>query len=105
MQGLGERLNIRPHVAGATEKKTIECYSAADVEGHMGHDKRYRIIDFSRSMPPVALTKPRIPGSNLFRLFRPEFVLNYERSLCPDGYSGFVRHDPEKKSYIHVRKI
>jgi hypothetical protein len=101
MESLGKRLNIRTHIAGATEGKTMQCYSAADIEGHLGFDNRYRIIDFSRSMPPVSISKGLV-GSNLFRLFRPEFVLNYEIPLCPDGYSGFVRFDPNKKLYVKV---
>ena len=28
--------------------------------------------------------------------------MSHDRPLCPDGYSGFVRHDPKGKSYNEV---
>lgn len=101
MESLSGRLNVKEHLAGARMDNIIACYSAADIEGHLGADNRFYIIDFSRAMPPVAY-EPSLPASNLFRLFRPEFVLSYPHPLCPDGYSGFVKHDPMKRTYISV---
>ena len=35
MENLGKRLHVEPHIAGAVKGKTITCYSAADIEGHL----------------------------------------------------------------------
>lgn len=29
-----------------------EVHSACDIEGHVGNDKRYYLLDFARSFPP-----------------------------------------------------
>jgi len=31
----------------------VKLYSAADVEGHLGVDGRFYLLDFSRTLPPV----------------------------------------------------
>jgi hypothetical protein len=66
---------------------------AADIEGHVGTDGRFYLLDFARTMPPHAVTKADAPGSILYRLLRAEFVQRYPEALSPDAYSAMGRHD------------
>lgn len=68
-------------------------YTGSDVEGHLGDDGRFYLIDLSRTFPPVRPIKD-VPGSFLFQLFRPQFVRNYPLALCSDAYSQFTRGTP-----------
>jgi len=82
-------LNIRGHDAGTDPASRTFIHSAADVEGHLGTDGRYYLVDFSRTFP---CEKPRrdITGSHLFRLLRPELVKEFPRPLCSDAFSNFT---------------
>lgn len=52
-------------------------------------------------MPPET-PKPGMKMAHLYRLLRPEFVRLYEKPLCSDGYSAFIKaHDAGK----HNREI
>jgi hypothetical protein len=72
--------------------------SPFDVEGHLGVDGRYYLLDFSRVMPPemknrcVSVLKINesfshfvllrlFPGGILFQLLRPEFVMKYVKKF------------------------
>jgi tetratricopeptide (TPR) repeat protein len=121
-----ERLNLVPHICG--DGTGVRLYSAADIEGHLGSDGRHYLyvlvhiffyvcvsanifslslscrLDFSRTMPPT-MPDPAIRQGHLYRLFRPEAVRAFEKPLCPDAYSGFIRPDPERAAYnLHVRE-
>jgi len=89
MKRASEILNLRPHMAGLVPEKRKIMYSAADLEGHRGTDGRFYLLDFSRTFPCEAPIS-RLPGINLTRLFRPEFVRSYKSPLCPDAYSSFT---------------
>ena len=65
---------------------------------HIGWDSHYYLIDFARALPPV-LPDRSLPGSPLFRLFRPEFVSAYSIPLCSDGFSGFISRDKNKSQH------
>jgi hypothetical protein len=93
-------LNLKPHICGLKSKLGLILpgwkllYSAADVEGHVGTDGKYYILDFSRSLPPEAINDASPKGAHLYRLLRPEFVKMYQNPLCSDAYSGFIMADP-----------
>ena len=86
-----------------------------DVEGHLGKDNQFYMLDFSRVLPPVRPPfLPPLPflgeeeegeeevqrrkkmwvNSHLYLLFRSEFLKRYQHPLCSDGYSLFVVSDP-----------
>jgi len=44
------KLNLKPHYSGLQEGSMV--YSASDVEGHIGTDGKYYLLDFSRVWPP-----------------------------------------------------
>lgn len=98
MEEAGQRLNLRGHVCGGDQARTQRLHAAADVEGHLGHDGKFYLLDFSRTMPPM-LPDPNFVNGHLYRLFRREFVVGYRKPLCSDAFSGFIRCDPEASSY------
>lgn len=69
----------------------VELVSAADLEGHVGHDGRFYMLDFSRTMPPVHSGVKDRPD-HLYQQFRPEFVRSLAYPLSPDACSMFGRH-------------
>jgi len=85
------RLNLRSH---QFQGKTF--YGPVDLEGHLGEDGRYYLLDFSRLMPPDGMNQALKHGY-LYRLFRPELVLQYEVPLCSDSLSRFV--ETNQKEY------
>jgi hypothetical protein len=74
-------------------------HSAIDIEGHLGIDGRMYMLDFARTMPPEAPREKalRQPGDHLYRLLRPEFVLQYRRHLCADAFSNMIAVEPNRK--------
>lgn len=66
--------------------------SAADLEGHVGYDGRFYMLDFSRTMPPVHSGLKDRPD-HLYQQFRPEFVRSHAFPLSPDACSMFGRHN------------
>jgi len=106
MEIAATRLNLESHRCGLQKFGDDEgtlLHSAADVEGHRGKDGKYYLLDFSRTFPPCPPSK-EIQGSHLFRLFRPEFVLDYPKRLCSDAFSGFVNCDSHKMRYCEDAK-
>lgn len=87
LQQCANILNIKPHMAGRGER--VKVYSPADLEGHLGTDANFYLLDFSRVFPPEPPNK-NIKGSHLFRLLRPELVRSNPVPLCSDAFSGFV---------------
>ena len=47
MEKAAVALNLQPHLCGLN--KPLRLSSAADVEGHLGTDGEYYLLDFSRS--------------------------------------------------------
>eukprot|EP01102_Stenamoeba_stenopodia_P007672 TRINITY_DN2166_c0_g4_i2.p1 TRINITY_DN2166_c0_g4~~TRINITY_DN2166_c0_g4_i2.p1 ORF type:complete len:974 (+),score=252.47 TRINITY_DN2166_c0_g4_i2:436-3357(+) len=95
-------LNLKPHICGMKGASGVKLSSAADVEGHLGVDGRFYLLDFSRTLPPVK-PDPKNTVGHLYLLFRPEFVKSYYKPLCPDAFSGFIEVDPNCET--HNREI
>eukprot|EP01116_Phalansterium_solitarium_P022569 TRINITY_DN7502_c0_g1_i1.p1 TRINITY_DN7502_c0_g1~~TRINITY_DN7502_c0_g1_i1.p1 ORF type:complete len:1638 (+),score=449.85 TRINITY_DN7502_c0_g1_i1:121-5034(+) len=91
-------LKLKKHIAGLDEKTAKEIYSCVDIEGHKGTDNRYYIVDLSRLFPPMTPSED-VQRSYLVRLFRPEFLRAYHKPLCSDGFSRFIRNDPDREHY------
>eukprot|EP01133_Synstelium_polycarpum_P016333 gene16333-19429_t len=103
MKALAQWLNLKPHIGGTREPPAL-VYSATDIEGHIGTDGRFYLIDFSRTFPP-SMPDPQVVGGHLFQLFRPEFLKNHPKPLCSDAYSGFVKNDPNRHEHnLEVRE-
>ncbi len=78
VRALGAKLNLKPHLVTQRSQpglaNAVEMFSAADVEGHVGRDGRFYVLDVSRTFPPVRPDRDSA-GSFLFQLFRPQFVM------------------------------
>ena len=98
IERISKILNTKAHIVGRLSPKLI--YGPGDLEGHMGFDFRFYLLDFARYCPPEP-PKPEIKGSNLFRLLRPEFVKKYKSPLSADGFSNIGYHD----NIIHNQEI
>lgn len=93
MKKAGRAINIKTHpilpmVSNEklqTARRVLLC-GPGDIEGHLGVDGRYYVLDTARVFPPTD-PMPGLRGGFLFQLFRPEFVKNYETPLCSDAFS------------------
>jgi len=88
-----EKLKLAPHVVLG---KTL--YSVADLEGHIGTDGRFYLLDFARVLPPIAHVNGT-ENRHLYELFRQEFLQIYDKPLCPDSFSNFIRNDPDRQQH------
>jgi len=91
MQQTAKVLNLAPHLVG---KPGTTLYSAADIEGHLGFDNNYYLLDFSRAMPPVPPLGEPNGFSHLYKLLRPELVKQSPKPMCPDTFSLFMSNSP-----------
>jgi hypothetical protein len=51
------------------------------LEGHIGRDKRYYLLDFSRTFPPEFPAEDQPKRSVLYNLLRPEFSAKFPKPL------------------------
>jgi hypothetical protein len=102
---LCRQLNLKPHTVRSRrdgDTGSVCVFSAADVEGHLGTDGRFYLLDVSRTFPPVRPDRENA-GSFLFQLFRPQFVARYPIPLCADAYSQFVKGADDEEE--HKREV
>ena len=52
MKDAAAELNLRRHVVGRNPDRTTDLHAAVDVEGHIGMDNRFYLLDLSRTFPP-----------------------------------------------------
>ncbi|GAM24988.1 hypothetical protein SAMD00019534_081630 [Acytostelium subglobosum LB1] len=90
MKAAAEKLNIKGHLCGIGERKEF-LYGPTDIEGHIGRDDLFYVLDFARVFPPTA--DSHVDEAFLYRLFRPEFVQTYHTPLSSDAYSPFGKVD------------
>jgi hypothetical protein len=68
----------------------VLLYSAGDIEGHLGRDGRYYVLDFSRTFPPapdgVGAAAPG-KGAYLYRVLRAELVQKNDVPLSSDAFT------------------
>ena len=94
MKKAGEQLNVKGHFGGRNENSREFIYGPTDIEGHIGTDKRFYVIDFARVFPPTA--EKDVAKSFLYKLFRPEFIKSYKIPLSSDGFSKFGKHNAKE---------
>ena len=86
-------LNLKPHFAvnGRSSGDEIEIASCVDLEGHKGLDRRYYLLDFSRTFPCVYKDTSAAYDKfwPFYHMMRPEFVKQWNRPLSADAYSNF----------------
>ena len=90
-------------------EKIATLHMAADVEGHVGEDGRFYIIDTARLFPPTVpggCDMKKRSGSFMVDVFRPEFLQKYcsDSPLSSDAFSGFGRVDYQLHN-TEVRRV
>ncbi|EFA86726.1 hypothetical protein PPL_00531 [Heterostelium album PN500] len=77
-------LNLKSHRVqdSSGDLKTIQ--GPIDIEGHVGTDGRFYLLDFARLSPPEP---PIHRGAYLYRLLRLELVRTFTTPLCSDAFS------------------
>ena len=118
------KLNLLPHEVKSPKKvppSRFEVFGPFDLEGHIGKDKRFYLLDFSRLFPPdlirCALSNPineladqtivteYSESSHLFNLFRAELVKSFPEPLCSDTFSNVLENQqPEFEKVIAAHK-
>jgi hypothetical protein len=103
MKQAARQLNLATHLAGRDARHGTEVHSASDLEGHVGHDNKCYLVDFSRAMPPETPVSG-VQMGHLYRLLRPEFVRRYRQPLCSDAFSSFIKHFDSQRHCAVVRE-
>ena len=96
MERAGKHLNLAPHYVG---KNRALIYGPGDIEGHVGFDGRYYVLDYGRVYPPEAPVANANPGKIFYQLLRPELVRQQKIPLCSDAFTGFCRYDGKMTQY------
>eukprot|EP00463_Aulacantha_scolymantha_P003582 TRINITY_DN445_c0_g1_i1.p1 TRINITY_DN445_c0_g1~~TRINITY_DN445_c0_g1_i1.p1 ORF type:complete len:123 (+),score=28.89 TRINITY_DN445_c0_g1_i1:351-719(+) len=82
---VAEEIHLKLHWISKAHK--AELYTAGDVEGHEGHDKRHYLIDTARIFPPEWPNAEQCQNNvglkhrgnvALYRLVRPEFLQKWK---------------------------
>lgn len=94
MQNAGKQLNLKGHKTGKLE--TI-IYGPGDIEGHLGHDNQFYVVDFGRLMPPEDPSFFDEPDGRavFYYLLRPELVISNPVPLNPDAFTGWNAEEEE----------
>lgn len=111
MKKAGRALNIKSHWIVPMDKAwrerrgvaQVQICGPGDIEGHLGTDKRFYVLDTARVFPPTTPV-PELRGSFLYRLMRPEFVKNYRTPLCSDAFSRWG-NDPSDPSVLREHNV
>ncbi|MDP2435839.1 MAG: hypothetical protein Q8P67_08865, partial [archaeon] len=82
MRKCSRKLNIAGH-----QVANKHLHGPFDIEGHLGTDGHYYLVDFARIFPPVYEPRIDIKHTYLYHLFRPEFLKNYPIPLSSDAFS------------------
>ncbi|GAM27028.1 hypothetical protein SAMD00019534_102030 [Acytostelium subglobosum LB1] len=85
-------LNIKPHRVQDSAGDLKSICGPIDIEGHIGNDNRFYLLDFARLAPPEP---PVNRGAYLYRLLRLELVRKNEVPLCSDSFSPMPTIDIE----------
>lgn len=87
MEKAGRQMNIKGHLAGKNGDAFL--YAPTDIEGHLGRDRRFYVLDFARTFPPATPNIQTHPRGFLYQLLRPEFVFAYHKPLSSDAFMVF----------------
>ncbi|EGC32510.1 hypothetical protein DICPUDRAFT_15088, partial [Dictyostelium purpureum] len=77
-------VNLKSHMVQDSSGDIKSIYGPIDIEGHIGADNRFYLLDFARLSPPEPV---RHRGSYLYKLLRLELVRKFHKPLCSDAFS------------------
>lgn len=90
----GRCLNLQPHVTGTNPGSAKELASCGDLEGHIGSDGKFYVLDFARAFPAEAPARShREPRAVYYKLLRPETVRSNETPLSSDAFTTWGKLD------------
>lgn len=90
----GKRLNLQAHVTGTNPANAKELASCGDLEGHIGTDGKFYVLDFARAFPAEAPARNhREPRAVYYKLLRPETVRSNETPLSSDAFTTWGKLD------------
>lgn len=104
-----KKINLRLHYVRLPDGREIEISGPADLEGHLGIDNKFYILDFARTMPPSYADESvwqKLKFRHLFQLLRPEILSTWGEPLCSDSFSMFMagsesyRRDTNKLTFL-----
>ncbi|MDP2439671.1 MAG: hypothetical protein Q8P67_28310 [archaeon] len=107
----GERMNLKHHLVG---KSDVSIIGPGDIEGHLGHDGLFYVLDFGRVMPPEAPPKgPLSPKGHrqvFSKFLRREFVSQIYRgrkktALCSDAYTSWDSQVDSEASRVNAAEV
>jgi len=88
MKEIAEDLHLAGHEVRDGKGVRHHIYCAGDVEGHIGSDGRYYLIDLARAFPPESFYETRHLRRNrqavFFRMLRPEFLQWLKKNHRPN---------------------
>jgi len=84
-------LNLKGHLVGKENSKLL--HSCGDIEGHIGSDGKFYLLDFARVFPPQMKLFDNSPPSHLYELIRPELVKSNDKPLSSDALTGWGKFD------------
>eukprot|EP01087_Luapelamoeba_hula_P014241 TRINITY_DN4145_c0_g1_i4.p1 TRINITY_DN4145_c0_g1~~TRINITY_DN4145_c0_g1_i4.p1 ORF type:complete len:1436 (-),score=334.66 TRINITY_DN4145_c0_g1_i4:290-4597(-) len=92
-------MNLKKHNVGF---KRVPISGPGDIEGHLGTDGNYYLLDFARTFPPAAPEfddngLPKEPRAVFFRMLRPELVKTNKVPLSSDAFTGWGNYDENRK--------
>lgn len=107
-------LNLKPHYVNPT----VQLSGPGDLEGHLGTDGKFYVLDAARTLPPEGPDENpefREDRQVYYKLLRPEFVRKWNQPLCSDAFTSWQRYDPNRTEnnlevlkatkYLHERLI
>ncbi|KAN0015626.1 hypothetical protein ACTFIU_008367 [Dictyostelium citrinum] len=86
-------INLKQHHVEDIRGDIKSISGPIDIEGHLGSDNRFYLLDFARLSPPEP---PKHRGSYLYKLLRLELVRKYQKPLCSDAFSPMSTIDSHK---------
>jgi len=89
-------VNLKPHLAQDMNGDLKTIHGPVDIEGHIGTDNRFYLLDFARLAPPEP---PTHRGAYLYRLLRLELVRKHSKPLCSDAYSPMINIGIENHNF------
>ncbi|GAM26590.1 hypothetical protein SAMD00019534_097650 [Acytostelium subglobosum LB1] len=95
-------LNIKEHMVGRDNPKLLHC--CGDIEGHIGSDGHFYLLDFARVFPPILKLNDHSPPSHLYELIRPELVKSNTKPLSSDAFTGWGKFDPNTHEHNYEVK-
>ena len=98
VESLGKKLNLKEHYTGSKKFGKV-LYMPGDIEGHIGKDGNYYMLDVARLMPPEAQKPGKFDRKVFYQTLRPELVLGFEEPLSSDAFTGWTILDPEKEKH------